>query len=249
MNDWEIERLLSEAVRHFWSTRQAQTSRQGQQSGIRDAGNRKAVTGGKHADGFIRMVGEIVIDAGLEPTSVHTGSKADRTLPGYFRPTKEWDLLVVLDQHLIAAVEVKSQVGSLGNNFNNRVEEAVGNATDFWRAYAKEMFPPAVRPWLGYLFLLESSEESLRPTQPLRLRHFAADADFDRRSYAQRYAEVCRRLVRERLYDAACFVMSFRDTGVMGQYSEPSPELGIIPFARSLHAHASRFSGGAPIQR
>jgi hypothetical protein len=33
---------------------------------------------------------------------------------------------------LVATVEVKSQVGSFGNNFNNRVEEAIGSATDFW---------------------------------------------------------------------------------------------------------------------
>ena len=30
--------------------------------------------------------------------------------------------------HLVAAVEFKSQVGSIGNNFNNRTEEALGNA-------------------------------------------------------------------------------------------------------------------------
>jgi hypothetical protein len=47
-------------------------------------------------------------------------------LPGYFRPTKEWDLLLVRDKTLIAAVEAKSQVGpSFGNNFNNRTEANV----------------------------------------------------------------------------------------------------------------------------
>jgi hypothetical protein len=43
-----VEELLSDAIRHFWLTRQAQTSRQGTASGVVDAGNRRAVTGGKH---------------------------------------------------------------------------------------------------------------------------------------------------------------------------------------------------------
>ena len=42
------------------------------------------------------------------------------TLPGYFRPTKLWDLLVTYKGQLIAAIELKSHVGpSFGNNFNN----------------------------------------------------------------------------------------------------------------------------------
>ena len=57
-------------------------------------------------------------------------------LPGFFRPTKEWDLVVVKNGHLIAAIEAKSQVGpSFGNNFNNRTEEAMGSALDIWTAF------------------------------------------------------------------------------------------------------------------
>ena len=60
-------------------------------------------------------------------------------LPGFFRPTKEWDLLVVKDGHLIAVIEAKSQVGpSLGNNFNNRTEEAMGSAIDLWKSYRRK---------------------------------------------------------------------------------------------------------------
>jgi hypothetical protein len=33
------------------------------------------------------------------------------TLPGYFRLTKLWDLLVIYKGELIAAIELKSQVG------------------------------------------------------------------------------------------------------------------------------------------
>ncbi|MCK7473160.1 MAG: PaeR7I family type II restriction endonuclease [Rhodopseudomonas palustris] len=64
---------------------------------------------------------------------------------------------------LLATVEVKSQVGSFGNNFNNRVEEAVGSATDFWKAYEYGRFQPSGRPWLGYLFMLEEDSASVAP--------------------------------------------------------------------------------------
>ena len=42
----------------------------------------------------------------------------------------------VVDGRLLAVIELKSQVGpSFGNNFNNRTEEAIGSAVDFWTAY------------------------------------------------------------------------------------------------------------------
>ena len=60
------------------------------------------------------------------------------------------------DDQLIVVLEVKSQVGpSFGNNFNNRTEEAIGSALDLWTAYREGAFNKTIRPWLGYLFLLE----------------------------------------------------------------------------------------------
>lgn len=233
---------LSKAVRHFWKMRAAQSKRQGGASGVKDAGNRTAVTGGKHADGFVKLIAAIVRDAGLPDATIRFASKAERTLPGYFRPMKEWDLLVLSGNDLVAAVEVKSLVGSFGNNFNNRVEEALGNATDFWAAYAKGGFQPSARPWLGYLFMLEDAEASLRPTRRIALSPYPVDAAFQELSYARRYAEVCRRLVRERLYDAACFFTSNARDGLKGGYGEPDPELGIRNFAVSLAARASAFA-------
>lgn len=238
----DVEQLLSEAVQHFWTTRNDQSRRQGSTTGLRDAGNRTAVTGGKHADGFVRLVGEIVADAGIDGFNIHASSKKRRTIPGYYRPSKEWDLVVAIDNTLLAAVEVKSQVGSFGNNFNNRVEEAIGNATDFWAAYSKGIYSPSARPWLGYLFMLEEELTSTTPTRPLELKPFSVDQAFQGLSYAAKYEEVCRRLVRERLYDAACFVTSNSRDGMTGSYSEPAIEIGIKNFARSLRAHASSFS-------
>jgi hypothetical protein len=121
MPDYDKE--LAKAVQYFWRIRAKQHKRQGSRSGQKDAGNRAAVTGGKHADGFVRLIAGIVKDAGLRNVQIHIAERKQRTLPGFYRPSKEWDLVVLSGGDLVAVVEVKSQVGSFGNNFNNRVEE------------------------------------------------------------------------------------------------------------------------------
>jgi len=238
----DAEEELKKAVRHFWKTRSSQHKRQGSKTGQKDAGTRASVTGGKHADEFCRLIAAIVRDAGLLDAHIFSVEKKRRTLPGFFRPSKEWDLVVVSGTDLVAAIEVKSQVGSFGNNFNNRVEEALGNATDFWAAYAQGIFKPSQRPWLGYIFMLEEHIKSGRQTKRIDLTPFKVDEAFQGLSYAKRYELVCERLVRERLYDAACFFTSDAKGGLRGAYGQPSRELSIRNFAVSLHARASAFS-------
>lgn len=233
---------LGKAVQHFWRVRSKQKSRQGGKTGKKDAGERGSVTGGKHADGFIRLIAAIVKDAALPNVDIHATAKRPRTLPGFYRPCKEWDLVVLSGASLVAVVEVKSQVGSFGNNFNNRVEEALGNATDFWAAYREGIFKPSQKPWLGYLMMLEERDASTRPTKPILLKPYAVDHAFQKRSYVKRYELVCQRLVRDRLYDAACFFTSNAATGKKGQYKEPNEELSIKNFAISLHSRAAAFA-------
>ncbi|RLB59085.1 MAG: restriction endonuclease, partial [Deltaproteobacteria bacterium] len=74
-----------------------------------DAGLRGAVTGGAQMDGFIDLFTKIIVDAGMDEGYIFR--KRQLELPGFFRPTKEWDLVVVKDGHFITAVEAKSQVG------------------------------------------------------------------------------------------------------------------------------------------
>jgi hypothetical protein len=238
----DYKKELEKAVRHFWRTRGSQKTRQGGESGFKDAGNRAAVTGGKHADGFVSLIAAIVKDAALPKVEINVTKKKPRTLPGFYRPCKEWDLVVLSDNNLVAVVEVKSQVGSFGNNFNNRVEEALGNATDFWAAYREGAFKPSQKPWLGYLFMLEETAKSTRSTKKIKLSPYAVDEEFQERSYAKRYELVCERLVRDRLYDAACFFTSNVKAGRRGKYSEPNKELSIGNFAISLYARAAAFA-------
>ena len=85
-------------------------------------------------DGFIDLFTELITQAGILERYIFRKKAVE--LPGFFRPTKEWDLLVVREHTLIAAIEAKSQVGpSFGNNFNNRTEEAMGSALDLWTAF------------------------------------------------------------------------------------------------------------------
>src|SRR5437899_2087006 len=96
----------------------------------------------------------LLVHNGLEDACIYTRSK--RELPGYFRATKDWDLVAVHQNHLVAAIEFKSQRGpSFGNNVNNRVEEALGNATDLWTAFREGAFgTDRPRPcWGGLCYL------------------------------------------------------------------------------------------------
>ena len=112
----DLKRRVEAAVRHFWTTRQAQETKQGAKTGRRDQGSRSAVTGGAQLDGFIRLVSELLVESGIPDATIFR--KKSTELPGFFRPTKEWDLLVVVDGHLLASIEFKSQIGpSFGNNY------------------------------------------------------------------------------------------------------------------------------------
>lgn len=230
---------IEQAVEHFWRTRLKQAKHQGTTTGSRDAGSRSAVTGGAQLDGFIHLLASVLEDAGLPDHTIYT---KQTVLPGYFRPSKNWDLVAVVDGELLATIEFKSHVGSsFGNNFNNRVEEALGSATDLWTAYREGAFKPSRRPWLGWLMLLEDAPKSqalVRLSEP----HFEVLEEFKAASYAKRYELFCQRLVRERLYDATCLLLSDRENGLQGGYSEPNQEINFKCFATSLSAHVMAFA-------
>ena len=231
----DLDHRLAAAVRHFWTLRDQQSALQATGEGIKDRGERSSVTGGKHLDGFRELVAELLFASGLQRATVYWRTKTE--LPGWYRAEKNWDLLIVADGKLVAIVEFKSQVGSFGNNFNNRSEESIGSATDLWSAFAEGAFRPSERPWLGYFMLVEESQKSLSPVK-VKEPHFKIFPEFASDSYALRYELLLTKLVRSRLYDAACFVMSSRAEGSTGQYREPSVELSFRNFVTSLLGRA-----------
>jgi hypothetical protein len=231
----DLERRLKKAVQRFWTLRGRQATKQGAGTGEKDRGDRTAVTGGKHPDGFRELVAELLVASGLKHATVYWRKETE--LPGFFRAEKSWDLLVVADGKLVAIVEFKSQVGSFGNNFNNRTEESLGNAADLWAAYEEGAFKPSERPWLGYLMLLEDAPGSSSAVK-VREPHFEVFPEFRKASYAERYNQLLTRLVRKRLYDSCCFLLSARKEGKKGAYREPNPELSFRTFVTSLLARA-----------
>ena len=231
----QLEKRLRAAIKHFWNTRETQAQKQGATSGSKDSGARSAVTGGAQMNGFINLVRDVLCEGGLAKADVYCEKYVE--LPGWFRPEKKWDLLVVSDGKLLAGIEFKSQVGSFGNNYNNRTEEAIGSAADIWAAYREGAFNPSARPWLGYLMLLEGAPGSMSPVRD-REPHFKVFPEFKEASYAKRYEILLTKLVRERLYDSACFLMSNATDGRKGGYREPAPELSFRNFIASLLAKA-----------
>jgi len=234
----DVNHLTEKAVAHYWRTRIAQKEKQ-EHTGKIDQGLRRAVTGGAQMDGFTDMVVELVMRAGIPERCIFRKKSVE--LPGYFRPTKEWDLLVVNGQTLVAAIEAKSQVGpSFGNNFNNRTEEALGSAVDLWTAYRENLYLSSPQPFLGYLFMLEDCDASNKPVM-VQEPHFKVAPEFIGVSYKRRYELFCRKLVLERHYTAAALLVSSAEKGSVGTFTVPAEDLSVERFARVLVSHLGAF--------
>lgn len=237
-----FEDRLREAVATYWKTLNEQSAKQ--RSGDADRGGRSGATGGKQMDGFCRLVEWLLTHNGLPQASIHV-RRSSLEVPGYFRPTKQWDLLVVHEHHLVAAAEFKSHKGpSFGNNANNRTEEALGSAIDLLTAWQKGAFgsPTAQpRPWIGWVMLLEDCPESRSPVKP-KEPHFKVFPEFSESSYAQRYELLARRLVLEKHYDASALVMATEKDGPKGIYTEPATDLTMKRFLASLAGHIAGYA-------
>jgi len=250
----DIEKRLQAAVQSYWDARRRNKEKQ-IQSGKIDAGTRGEVTGGTQMGALEVLVSDILCDAGLQKIDVRTRTALE--LPGYFRATKKWDLIVVSNGALVLAMEFKSQAGkSIGNNVNNRAEEAVGSAKDIWTAFREGRFGQAPPPFLGYLFLLEDRDNVKTPVGN-KEPYFQVDPEFRgetytkaptaiRRhrgvSYSTRYELLCRRLILERLYSASCFLMATNSRKT--KLTQPAEDLTFRRFAAALRGHVVTFLGG-----
>lgn len=231
----DYEKKAREATMAFWGNREKARQKQ-IEAGKADQGERAGVTAGKNMDGFLALLIDVVAANGLKNASIHQ-QRAVLTLPGYFRPTKLWDVLVVQDKRLIAAIELKSQVGpSFGNNFNNRTEEAIGTAHDLWTAYREGAFGKHPRPFVGWMMMVEDAPES-RSAVRHKSPHFPVFPEFRGASYLKRYDVLCQRLVQEQLYGAAALLASPRTASATGDFSELSELTSLKTFITTLAGH------------
>ena len=224
--------LFRGAVREYWKGRSQQARKQ-KRTGGRDAGTRGEVTGGQHLNAFAHLLIQVIRAAGIPADAIHFDKPL--VLPGYYRSQKKWDIVVSRDRELLAAIELKSQSGSFGNNLNNRAEEVLGLARDFWVAYREKAFGVSAPPWLGYFFHLEDAPGS-RAKVGLKPSTFPPFSEFKDTSYMDRYRILCERLMLEREYNATALVVSTRGTKD-GAFEEPSPALSAYRFALSLFNH------------
>lgn len=67
---------ISIAIRSFWQTRQQQGS----------------VLAGKQLDAFLLLLKKMAEEVGVPSDCIHLNNNH---VPGYFRATKDWDLLIV----------------------------------------------------------------------------------------------------------------------------------------------------------
>jgi hypothetical protein len=234
MNSNAQNQAIRLAVQHFWMSRAGAGERQNASEDA-DRGERASVTAGKHLDGFARLFTNLTEESPVRQPVVRKQAQLN-TLPGFFRPTKKWDILIHGEGRLIAAIELKSHVGpSFGNNCNNRAEEAIGNATDFWTAYREGAFGKFPRPFLGYLMLLEDCPAvHIKPARPLKASYFEVFPEFRQANYADRYRLLCEKLVLESLYTCAAVILTPRSAANTGEYTEISKTAGIDTFIAEL---------------
>jgi Restriction endonuclease XhoI len=199
------------AVSLFW------TNRSNQIAALADGG----LAGGAaradgHMDGIRDLVKWIFMDAGMPVNSI----TYEPYLPGFYRPRKRWDMAVRYKGALVAALEFKSQVGSVGKNINNRFEEALGTAIDTWAAHTKLAAFGDITPWLGYVFVLREDEETEKSNRSIRAV-FPADLAFAGTSYSQRYQEMLKRFISDKIYQAGWFITTKTDNAGRVSYEEP----------------------------
>ena len=94
-----------------------------------------------------------------------------------------------------------------------------------------------MKPFLGYLMLLEHDDASTAPVRENE-PHYKVLPEFKSASYAKRYQLFCEKAFREGLYDATAFLMSNKAGGLKGEFIEPSEELSFKKLAAAIYGRA-----------
>lgn len=178
----------------------------------------------RHMQSIAMFVRQMFIDAGLPEADV----TVDSIIPGYYRRSKNWDVVAMHKGHLVGVVELKSQASSPGNNANNRIEEAIGSAVD---AKAVQELTGAfgnLGVWAAWCMTFNRDAESGNPiqltsVQKKNLRFPLSDSAFDNMTYAKQYAKAVERLIAQKVYDAGWMLITWVDSdGTIGHH-EPIP--------------------------
>jgi len=229
---------LDRAMRAYWALKDRQLAAAEAIQSTAE-GSAKAVRGGGHFEPVVQLIASFFIDSGYPASSIFAKGHAT-ILPAYLRPTKNWDLVVVHRTVLAAAIEVKALGGpSFGNNYNNRLEEAIGCSVDLTAANAANLVGPE-KPWLGYFFVIEEHPGSRHTVRERSSASFPLEPIWANRSYQTRYSVTGRRLLDSKMYDAVCYLVSSRENPTP---IEPEPALDWRHFSSAINARIHYLKG------
>ena len=236
---WRIKMLNKELEEAIFSVfdLEINAAKNQKERGGSDQGRRAGVTAGKHLDPLADYLAKELINAGIKPRDIFTGS-SNMEIPGWFRPNKQWDLLAFDNKALVTAIELKSIGSSYGNNFNNRTEEALGSATDASAAVKYNMFKNEQPPAFGYVMVVRSDESSRKTIDRIPEPHFKVDPIFYYNSYLDRFKIMCTRMLAEKLYDAIWLVFVNTETR---EIKEPVKALSYDNFMKKMKLQIELF--------
>ena len=200
---------FEDAVAAYWGSKQTQS----ELSAIKDRvglGTAGSVRAGKHSDSIAALLAKFFLEAGYPLDAIRVTKSQGLELPVYYHPQKQWDVVVAHKNTLVAAFELKALgAPSFGNNYNNRVEEALGSAVDLRRAVLANLFP-GEKPWIGYFFIMEdAAARAARSRQQRVLCRLARFGSVDH--IRTDLGSFVRRMPAEGLYDAVCYFTSSAD--------------------------------------
>ena len=233
--------VVLDALSNFWQEkhesvrRNAVLGRDGLGVQARDA---------RHMHSLAAFVRQMFIDAGLDQNEVFI----DRAIPGYFRRSKNWDIVAIHKGHLVGVVELKSQVGSEGNNGNNRIEEALGNSFDAGMAQELNRAFGALPVWTAFCVVFGSDPSLARPVRTRGVPLFATDPVFEGMTYGDQWAIAVERFVQTGAYSAAWMAVTWLDATGLVDYSEPVPLATAETFWTQIEARV-RFAKQALIHQ
>lgn len=210
MQNSDIEALLA----NFWAQK-SEAVRVEIESGRAGVGGQSR--NAKHMQNLNAFVHQMFIDAGLDESEVMMG----KSIPGYYRRSKNWDVVAVHKGNLVALVELKSQVGSEGNNGNNRIEEALGNTfdasttQDLTEAFGK------LPVWSAFCMVFGSDPSTAKPVRMRGTPVFPIEEIFKGMTYGRQWEIAIERFIQTKAYDAGWFLSSWMDGDSNLQYTEP----------------------------
>ncbi|EAR23722.1 hypothetical protein A20C1_03518 [marine actinobacterium PHSC20C1] len=206
----EVQSLLVD----FWEHKNEADRRQ-KEEGKKDAGAQ--ARNARHMKKLGTFVRQMFVNAGLSEADVMVNG----VIPGYFRRSKNWDVVATYKGQLVALVELKSQVGSNDSNGNNRIEEALGNPKDAATAQELNQVFGKLPIWTAFGVVFGSSPENAKavglPSNPL----FPLDPVFNGMTYGRQWEIAIERFIQTGSYSAGWMVTSWVSAEGQVKYVEP----------------------------